>query len=158
MPFRQQQQRVIHIIETDLEINHTNIANNDPSDSSSSNNSSSSEESNGSSSDNDSNEEEDKDSEEDDKLAMASLATSIKKKLKSSSTSKQLTYQLGGMNMTFSNNSSNQNDAYNAGVVHPQASCPDVGTSAECKLISALSKNQSKSSLKDVTSLDQATS
>ena len=152
----QLQQEEIRVLEEDLGILNT-ITNNNPSDHPSSPSSSSS-----SSSDTDTKEKEEEkeedseDSGEDDKFAMA--ATLSKKK--SSSSSKQLTYKLGGMDIIFSNSSSNQNDAYNVGIVHPRASRPDAGTSAETKLIKALSKNQcpkfskSESSLKDVTRLD----
>ena len=64
--------------------------------------------------------------------------------------------------MNFSTTSPNQNDVDNAGVVHTRASRPAVGTSAESKIILALSKNQyqklskSESTLKDDTCLDQA--
>ena len=137
-PFRQQQQREIHILETDLEINHTNIANNKPSESSSSNNSSSSEESNGSLSDIESNngeekeedpfktiDKEDKDDKDEPiaptlatKSTMASsVAASTRKK--STSSSKRLSYSLGRIETNFSTTSPNQNDVYNVGVVHP---------------------------------------
>ena len=139
-PFRQKQKVEIRVLEDDLGISNTTTTNNNNDHSNHPSNSSSNSSSSSSLSDTN-NQDKEEDSEEDDKLAMASLATSTKKK-KSSSSSKQLTYQLGGMNMTFSNNSPNQNDAYNVGVVHPRAFRPDVGTSAEVKLILALSKNQ----------------
>ena len=172
-PFQQKQKaEEIRVLEDDLGIN-SNI---DPSDhpsnpSSSSSSSSSSSDTNSeakeeekdleSSEDSDSDNSED--TKEDDGFDMAMAATSTKKKKSSSSSSsKQLTYKLGGMNMTFSNSSPNQNNAYNVGIVHPRVSRPDAGTSAETKLIQALSKNQypkfskSESSLKDVNRLDQA--
>ena len=156
--FRQQQQREdIHDLETGLNFNHINIANNNPSDSSSSSNSSSSEESNGASSDNDTNKEEEKEEEEQEEqeVTWSRVVTMASKK-------KKLSYSLGGMEMSFTSTSPNQNDIHNVGIIHPRASCPVLGPSAEGKIIIALSKNQypkfskSESSLKDVTRLDQA--
>ena len=154
-PFRQKQKaEEIRVLEDDLGINSNIDPSDHPSNSSSSNSSSSSsssdtdseakEEEKDSESSEDSDSDNSEDSEEDDRfdIDMAMAATSTKKKSSSSSSSKQLTYKLGGMNMTFSNSSPNQNDAYNVGIVHPRVLRPDAGTSAETKLIQALSKNQ----------------
>ena len=58
----------------------------------------------------------------------------VASKKKSTSSSKKLSYSLGGMEMKFSTTSPNQNNVYSVGVAHPRGSHPAVGTSAESKI------------------------